>query len=190
MWTSSIVRSYRKEFATVSTLTTGFLVLGSYTLPFPTKPCVLKSGGKQAEKWLRSPTLHAAALSLLVKMVRRGSSEAAATALAGARRVAVRTGSRHCCVGNQAVAAAALRLQCRESETSPSRRADGTLRHPKAAARSLGIHRLNEEKKSFNKWFKRKSRPCCESLLISNMRNTVLCMVKLIFIIIINIINN
>lgn len=149
MWTSSIVRSYRKEFATVSTLTTGFLVLGSYTLPFPTKPCVLKSGGKQAEKWLRSPTLHAAALSLLVKMVRRGSSEAAATALAGARRVAVRTGSRHCCVGNQAaaVAAAALRLQCRESETSPSRRADGTLRHRKAAARSLGIHRLNEEKK-------------------------------------------
>lgn len=104
MWTSSIVRSYRKEFATVSTLTTGFLVLGSYTLPFPTKPCVLKSGGKQVEKWLRSPTLHAAALSLLVKMVRRGSSEAAGTALAGARRVAVRTGSRHCCVGNQAAA--------------------------------------------------------------------------------------
>lgn len=139
----------------MSTLTTGFLVLGSYALPFPTKPCVLKSGGKQAEKWLRSPTLHAAALSLLVKMVRRGSSDAAATALAGARRVAVRTGSRHCCVGNQAaaaaVAAAALRLQCRESETSPSRRADGTLRRPKAAARSLGIHRLNEEKKSFNK---------------------------------------
>lgn len=44
-----------------------------------------------------SPTLHAAALRLLVKMVRRGSNNVAA--VAGACGVAVRTGSRHCCVG-------------------------------------------------------------------------------------------
>lgn len=54
------------------------------------------------------PTLHAAALCLLVKMMRRGSDNV--TAVAGACRVAVRTGSRHCCVG---IPAAALRLQCR-----------------------------------------------------------------------------
>lgn len=92
-----------------------------------------------------------------MKMVRRGSCDAAAAAaLAGARRVAVGTGSRHCCVGNQATAAAAvaaaaaaaLRLQCRESETSPSRRAHGTLRHSKATAGlsappAACVHRLS-----------------------------------------------
>lgn len=70
-----------------------------------------------------------------MKVVRRGSHNVAA--VAGARGVAVRTGSRHCCVGNPAAAAAAaaaLRLQCRESETSPSLPADGTLRHLNAAA--------------------------------------------------------
>lgn len=76
-------------------------------------------------------------------MVRRGSRDAAA-AFAGARTVAVWTGSRHCCVGNQAAAAAAtaaataatLGLQCRVklSSSQLSERAGGTLRHSKVAA--------------------------------------------------------
>ncbi len=75
-----------------------------------------------------SPTLHAAALCLLVKMVRRGSYNAAA--VAGACGVAVRTGSRHCCVGFRQ-----QRSGCNaESETSPSLPPDGTLRHLNAAA--------------------------------------------------------
>ena len=75
-----------------------------------------------------SPTLHAAALRLLLKMVRRGSNNVAA--VAGACGVAVRTGSRHCCVEFRQ-----QRSGCNaESETSPSLPSDGTLRHLNAAA--------------------------------------------------------
>lgn len=53
---------------------------------------------KETDYRLWPPTLHAAALWLLVQLVRRGSHDAAG-AVAGACGVAVRTGSRHCCIG-------------------------------------------------------------------------------------------
>lgn len=83
-----------------------FLFLESYKLPFPTNSTVSSKNREAMKRRPWPPTLHAAALCLLVEMVQRGSYNVAV--VAGACGAAVRTGSRHCCVGFRSSASAAM----------------------------------------------------------------------------------